>query len=359
MIFLFLLLFIVVIEASPVNVSKDAEYMTFNASRDLGRAVGWGAMNGGVHGGNGGGVWTVWDGFALRNAVNSNERRIVYVRGRIDLAPLFTASPGVRLHVGSFTSIIGGDNTAEITGGGLRVNGVQQVIIQNIKFNNALSYAPGEQPNGNGGIINLGQSDFSEIDAIEISRGTNVWVDHCEFSDDPWNANARPRRHDGLIDIVRGSDFITISNSLFRNHDPVTLVGNGDNNGDADRGRLRVTFFANWYRGVTQRNPRVRFGRVHVLNNLYTDIGNYGIGVGVEASIVAERNVFINTPRAWGWPAGWVNGNLVNTVNLLVNSGFDSGIPANVDWNPWGTYDYRAIPIGDVESHVRRYAGVW
>jgi pectate lyase len=30
-----------------------------------------------------------------------------------------------------------------------------------------------------------------------------------------------------------------------------------------------VSFHHNLYQNVTQRQPRVRFGRVHVLNNLY------------------------------------------------------------------------------------------
>jgi pectate lyase len=32
--------------------------------------------------------------------------------------------------------------------------------------------------------------------------------------------------------------------------------------------RLRVTYYANWFDGTTQRHPRVRFGNpVHVVNN--------------------------------------------------------------------------------------------
>ena len=48
-----------------------------------------------------------------------------------------------------------------------------------------------------------------------------------------------------------------------------------------------------WADNVAQRMPRVRFGKVHVVNSLYTASGNdSGVGVGVDCNIRVENNVF-------------------------------------------------------------------
>lgn len=326
--------------------------------------AGYASMNGGTYGGNGGAVWTVWDPWALRDAVAGNERREVYIRGRIDLTQLFTGSPGVRIQVGNFKSIYGVGNNAMLFGGGLSVRQVQQVIIQNLKIHNALSYAQGEMPDGSGGIISMVPGAWSTVDALGIEyHAEYVWVHHCEFADDPWIAHNIPndmRRHDGLIDITQGANMISISNSIFRNHNLVSLVGNDDNM-SSDRGRLKVTWYHNWFQNTVQRNPLVRYGEVHIVNNLYTDITSYGIGVWTGALIYAERNSFINTRRSWGWattPNPNPMGFLFNDNNRLVNSATDSGIPSNgVTWRPSNYYGFAPLDPAQVESYVRTHAG--
>ncbi|MCZ9338024.1 pectate lyase, partial [Streptomyces sp. TRM76130] len=62
-----------------------------------------------------------------------------------------------------------------------------------------------------------------------------------------------------------------------------------------DRGHLRITFARNLFSGITQRAPRVRFGQVHVVNNVYRGRAEetlYALGVGVESALFSERNVF-------------------------------------------------------------------
>ena len=76
-------------------------------------------------------------------------------------------------------------------------------------------------------------------------------------------------RHDGALDVVRGSDYVTIANSYFINHHKTTLIGNGDSGRAwSDEGRLHVTFSGNWWEGATTRLPLNRFGQVHMYNNL-------------------------------------------------------------------------------------------
>jgi pectate lyase len=73
------------------------------------------------------------------------------------------------------------------------------------------------------------------------------------------------------------------------------LIGSSDS-ATADRGKLRVTIHHNLFDAIGQRAPRVRFGRVHVYNNLYEirRLPGYGYswGVGVESAIYAENNFF-------------------------------------------------------------------
>jgi len=107
-------------------------------------------------------------------------------------------------------------------------------------------------------------------------------------------------RHDGMIDITEGSDYVTVSYNKIVNHNKAHLIGNNDadNPGPGDKGRLHVTFYGNWWINTMQRSPRVRFGKVHVFNNLYqgTDSGEhkmfYYIGMGINSTILSENNVF-------------------------------------------------------------------
>src|SRR5690606_9708587 len=57
----------------------------------------------------------------------------------------------------------------------------------------------------------------------------------------------------------------------------------------------RVTFHNNWWAdGVKERMPRVRFGKVHMVNNLFTSAtGSHCIRAGFEADILAEGNAFL------------------------------------------------------------------
>ena len=73
------------------------------------------------------------------------------------------------------------------------------------------------------------------------------------------------------------------------------LIGNSDS-ATEDREHLRVTLHHNLFDGIGQRTPRVRFGQVHVYNNVYRvdRDTNYrsSWGAGVESQLYAENNYF-------------------------------------------------------------------
>lgn len=337
--------------------------------------IGFATCGDGTYGGRGGEEVTVRTAVELKEALKDDSPRIVYVEGTMNLDELFVSSPGVVIRVGSYKTIVGLGNDAEIIRGGLLISNKTQIIIQNISFLNAISYAEGERPNGEGGIIDssnrLNPGDFTEIDAINISNSTYLWIDGNYFSDYPWIAAEVPKgknRHDGLVDIKRASDYITISNNIFTDHNKTSLIGHDDNNAEQDEGKLKITFYANWFKGTMQRNARVRFGKLHFLNNYYSDIIDYGIGAGAGSKIIAQCNYFENTRRSWGHPDGVPSpmGYLLPIDNTLVNSSYDQAetgkyqeVPScGVNWNPSEYYSFHPIPSKEVKDYVVSNAGV-
>ena len=52
-------------------------------------------------------------------------------------------------------------------------------------------------------------------DAITIQASKNVWVDQCELSSDQSHDKDY---YDGLLDIVHGSEWVTVSNTYLHDH---------------------------------------------------------------------------------------------------------------------------------------------
>jgi pectate lyase len=224
--------------------------------------------------------------------------------------------------VASDKTIVGVGSVARIRGGGLRLEGVSNVIVRNLSFTGA-----------------------SE-DAVEIRNGSHhVWVDHCDLS----NAG------DGLVDIKTGASEITVSWNRFSDHRKTSLVGHDDRQ-VSDVGRLRVTYHHNWFDGTFSRHPRVRFGEVHVFNNYYA--GNVlGVASTCEAAVVVEANYFLRvpTPTSVGFDRS-PPGDLVETANLFVASGHPQTRGRGFD--PRTYYAYTPDAASRVAEIVRRGAGV-
>lgn len=204
----------------------------------------------------------------------------------------------VYISIGSNTTIIGLTG-AVIKNGNLNISGKSNIIIRNINFQDAYDYFPQWDPTDGSGNWN------SQYDLITIQNGaTNIWIDHCEFSDGSRTDDTFPiyfgkkyQHHDGVIDITKASDFITISYCYIHDHDKTHLVGSSDSY-TADIGKLRITFHNNYFKDVGQRVPRVRYGKIHCFNNYYSVSAtpkytqSYIFGLGVDANIYAEANYF-------------------------------------------------------------------
>ena len=237
----------------------------------------------------------------------------------------------VIIPVPSRTTLIGWGPGAALVNGGLALVQVQDVIIRNLHIRDAYDHFPAWDPKDNAhGEWN------SEYDNITMRQAERVWVDHCTLDDgdrpdaaEPWLLGRPLQRHDGLLDITRASSHITVSWNHFRHHGKTSLVGGSDRHTDDD-GRLKVTYHHNLWEQTTERSPRVRFGQVHVYNNLYlvrqaAGFG-YSIGVGYRSAVVSQHN-------AWQVPPDLPAGRLVQAHRGDVFEDHGStvnGLP--VDW---------------------------
>lgn len=278
------------------------------------------------------------------------------------------------LRVPSDTTLVGLGRDAAVVNGMLLLERVDNVIVRNIHFSDAYDHFPAWDPNDNA----AGEWN-SEYDNLSLRDAAHVWVDHCTFDDgsrpdaaEPTLLGRRLQRHDGLLDITRQSNFVTVSWNHLRRHDKTSLVGSSDK-AVADEGRLKVTFHHNLWEDVKERAPRVRYGQVHVYNNLYLVTGDgsqhaYSIGVGLRSRIVSEHNAWETPPtlpaqrlvRLHKGEAFFDQGSIHNgrPVDLLATlRAANPGVPlsADVGWRPslHGPLDAAT----DVPTRVRAGAG--
>jgi pectate lyase len=237
----------------------------------------------------------------------------------------------VVVDVGPDTTIVGLGAQATLHGLTLRVTG-SNVILRNLNFADAHDCFPQWDP------LDTADGNWnSEYDNVDLVGATHVWVDHNEFSDggntaQPTYFGRKYEVHDGLLDIVNGSDLVTVSYNRLHEHDKTMLIGNTDKP-TYDVGKLRVTLHHNLFSDIGQRAPRVRYGQVHVYDNLYVvrDAAayTYSLGVGVESRIYAENNFFrIPASVPLGRLVHYWKGTVLHATGTLVSTG---GLPRPVD----------------------------
>jgi len=282
----------------------------------------------------------------------------------------------VQIRVGPNTTIVGIGRHARMIGVNLLVQNVDNVIVRNIDFENAFDCFPQWDPNdGASGNWN------STFDNISLTGARHVWIDHDSFTDGDHPDSLNPsffgrefQVHDGELDITKGADLVTVSWSAFREHDKTMLIGSTDNPA-LDAGKLRVTLHHDLFEGIGQRTPRVRFGQVHVFDNLY-DVDApatylYSWGVGVQSAIFAQDN-FFEVPASvaparfitvFGGAAIHATGTLVNgrserdevDVVAAYNAAHTPALGTDVGWTP--VLFRRIDPAQSVPARVGEGAG--
>ena len=226
--------------------------------------IGWASQNGGTTGGGAATPVTVTTLSALQTQASSTGAKVIYVSGTMG------AGVGTRVVVSSNKTIFGLPGAT--LSGGFDVKNASNVIIRNMI------------------VKGPGAIDVDGVDCITVQNSTNVWVDHCDISDG----------QDGNFDIVDGSNYVSVTWTKFSYtsasvaHQFCNLLGNSDTK-TSDRGKIKVTMMFNyWTTGCVERMPRVRFGQVHVVNNLFdSPEGKYCVRAGLEADILVEGNAFV------------------------------------------------------------------
>ncbi|GER56290.1 pectin lyase-like superfamily protein [Striga asiatica] len=220
------------------------------------------------------------------------------------------------LMLNSYKTIDGRGARVEISGGPcITIEGVSHVIIHGISIHDCKPGKPGlvrSTPD------HVGHRLGCDGDAISVFSSSNVWIDHCYLA----------RCADGLIDVTHASNFVTISNNYFTQHDKVMLFGHRDDY-TADK-IMKVTVVYNHFGpGLIQRLPRVRFGYAHVANNRYDEWLMYAIGGSADPTILSEGNYFVAPNQDYAKEVtkretnhGWRSWKWRSTKDVFVNGAF-------------------------------------
>lgn len=99
----------------------------------------------------------------------------------------------------------------EITGAGLTMMNVKNIIVHGIQIHDVKVTEGGMIKNSDGPP---GLRQKSDGDAICVTGSSKIWIDHCSIS----------KGYDGLVDITLGSTAVTISNCKFSNHEKVRNI---------------------------------------------------------------------------------------------------------------------------------------
>ncbi len=316
--------------------------------------IGWAAMhamnpNGTTGGGSAAPTMVTTTAVFNTNAAGT-AARVLYVTG--SLSGNFT--------VGSNKTIVGLCGAS--LHGHVEMNGSTNVIFRNLTV---VGYGVGNCALDPSFDPTVGCS--SGFDAITvIGNAQRIWIDHCDISDGT----------DGNLDITLGSDMVTVSWTKFHytartdnggndssgpsGHRFSDLVGGADNS-PGDVGKLNVTWHHDWWADrVSERQPRVRYGKNHIFNNLFTGTGDdYCVRAGMNAQILVENNAFINVsnPQQFNSPTDQTTSNITANNNLYTGG---SGSKSTGGGGPAFTmppYAYTADDPATVQAAVMAGAG--
>lgn len=118
---------------------------------------------------------------------------------------------GREILVNSYKTIDGRGANIEIANGpSIRIENVSHVIVHGITFHHCLRGTPGLVRRDPDHLVNRTTHE-ADGDAIRVLSSSNVWIDHCHFSNGA----------DGLLDISHASTAVTVSNNYFTQHTKV------------------------------------------------------------------------------------------------------------------------------------------
>lgn len=262
---------------------------------DLNRPFGWGTQPGfEVTGGAGGTEVVVTTEAEFEAAITTKDPvtkerdvpMIIYVKGEIEFKSMHTWHVKNKTILGLPGSRIYSKDRTKKNSGIMKFSSGSGADSENIILRNLT-------------IQGAGAYDTDGDDALLFQGVKRIWVDHCTIGDGV----------DSSFDCNHESDYVCVTWCHFIYRIPPLAGGSGGADdhrfcntwGASDKatesiGHLNTTFANCWWdEGCMERCPRVRFGKVHVVNCYYTNTGNhYSIGYGYQSNIYAEKCWFAN-----------------------------------------------------------------
>lgn len=257
---------IIVIVSGVLLYTSSLYAVTLNAG-----PIGFASMNGGTTGGNSGTEHTVSSGDEINNLCKKGASNLkIYVNGTITTSNT-TSEEKIVVKEVSNISLIGVGTRGVLNGIGIKIVKSQNIIIQNLVIHNVRK--------------NTGDGDCICIEGPV----NNVWIDHCELYNDLDNGK---EYYDGLLDVKKSSEYITVSHCYLHDSYKTSLVGSSS--GDTyDR---KMTYHHNYLLNCNSRLPSYRGGTGHYFNNVVVSskegIGASGVNVRVGAKMRIEGNYF-------------------------------------------------------------------
>lgn len=311
------------------------------------KLIGYGTVSGGgitsTTGGAGGKVVAVktlaeLEAWAADREKNTSPE-ILQITGKISTA----SSALITIKNGANITIEGVGKTGELQNIGLNIRDYSNVIVRNLTIHEVL------YPN----------------DALTLDNVQHAWVDRCELYS-KIGGNVTVDTYDGLLDIKKGSAYITISWNYLHHHMKCSLIGHTDNAGQQEEdSKIRVTYHHNYFSNTDGRNPSLRFGAAHLFNNYFEDITDYGIAVRDGAHAKMENNVYHNVKLPMStdkFPVdGLPNGYICESGNVLSGT-TGAKVVSQTGCEFWNAttlpYAYDPDPAAAVEATVKQYAGL-
>jgi pectate lyase len=219
-----------------------------------------------------------------------------------------------------------------------------------------------------------GDSDLISLEGVSAGVPTNIWIDHNElFTSMAVCAGAGDTAFDGMVDVKKGADNVTVSYNYMHDHHKVSLNGFTDTD-DAIR---HITFDHNLFENIGSRVPLQRHGYSHVLNNYFSGVTASGVNVRMGGYSLVEANYFENvvnpvTARDSTAIGYWDlrNNNLLSAADVAPGNRFgitwDAGSAGTVNATSWTTtaaypvalgYDYTADPAQCIHDGLRAAVG--
>ncbi len=318
---------------------------------DYNQPVGWGTVDGEITGSDDENPVLVTTLDEFKSAFTGTTKKTIYIEGEIEFTGVVSKSNVKNKTVYGLpgSALVNSTHTSTVSKTGiLSMSSCSNVIFRNVTFKSAGAY------------------DIDGYDNLNFTGCTYIWVDHCDFQDGV----------DGNLDCNNASNNICVSWTRFRylidpwsggsggsdDHRFTNLWGGSDKNASKDEDKLCTTFYSCWWdEGCKERMPRIRFGKVHIVNCYYgCSTANYCVGTGYRCNAYVENCSFTSgikyNYKNYATSSGYTDYNI--TLVGCENQADNQAQSGSIDYfYPSDYYTLEAYPVGEVVTEVSTYAG--